>query len=740
MNDKTKTLFVVPKSLIPILFSIILLSPMPFLQESDAVVQTITIDLSGQPNTNTFPYGICYDGTQYVWVLIFASGQLARIDKGTSSVTIFDNDSGTSGFDWYSCAYKDGKIYITEKDTGRMRIYTVSTNSWTTIALPADISGGVVSYTEGYNASPHKITINGGGCNNNQQEFGFDSYGEVQNTNGFIWVVMKYNYDFSQTNNDCGATDTSFVGIIKINPSTNAIVSRTAISGATAPRGIDIDPSDSTVLWITDFSADKIFKFDTDTLTVDQTITLPASSKARGITCTVTDCYVALNKASGGNSKILKVVKADGTTSEIDTGASNTSSGTFEVDITSTNFLMWSDQSGHVGSIDLNNLDLKTVTTTTNINSNHFGVEVDGNWWWAGQGSAKVTVVDITRSATDPNGGDEFTEFLKSPTFGVSHDDRKTPLVDYGFEWNGKQYKILDNQYTPFDKVQVNVGTFNTAKLKIFSYYNLDMVELALVPDIGKRHEAESAITVYFDYNMKPIDVQVRQNDKIIDGTYLVVSTKKVECTSDEENKVVLREGETLCHEITIQNIKFNEKPFFEKISLMAVDEHRRVTTTYLNEGFDIVGKSLNPSKTAMIGLEEMTQIDKFENLWTNKKGDLYTTNDYGSWILLYKVQTPQVCNDHKFQVLERYNCNFSDVVKQEQEKAIAHLKKIYPNLFDIPFDKINNIFAYDIPISAYFDCEGNIVSQKSLDCMIMKNMKLEEAKAMKKISQQVSE
>src|SRR3990167_10143635 len=131
---------------------------------TDAFAQTtssFSIDLTGQPSTTTFPYGICYDGTQYVYLTIYASGQLARVDVNTLAVTFFDDNTASAGQDWYSAlCNSNGKIYVNERDTGKMQIFDTSSSSFTVVPIPANIAGGVISYTSSYNNNPQDITVN----------------------------------------------------------------------------------------------------------------------------------------------------------------------------------------------------------------------------------------------------------------------------------------------------------------------------------------------------------------------------------------------------------------------------------------------------------------------------------------------------------------------------------------------------------------------------------------------------
>jgi len=55
--------------------------------------------------------------------------------------------------------------------------------------------------------------------------------------------------------------------------------------------------------------------------------------------------------------------------------------------------LIWTDQSNHVGSINLDN-DARITFTTTDSNSNHFGYLVGSDFWFAGLGSAVMGIFD----------------------------------------------------------------------------------------------------------------------------------------------------------------------------------------------------------------------------------------------------------------------------------------------------------------------------------------------------------
>ncbi len=83
--------------------------------------------------------------------------------------------------------------------------------------------------------------------------------------------------------------------------------------------------------------------------------------------------------------------------------------------------------------------------------------------------------------------------------------------------------------------------------------------------------------------------------------------------------------------DVTEISMKFLEPLFNKVMAVKAVDHKNRGQLTFLNEGFDISGVSLNPMITKMIpgpekyeGLIEITQNEKYSNLWTAEDGRIF--------------------------------------------------------------------------------------------------------------------
>jgi len=628
------------------IFSIIvLLFPIIPYHNASAVSITpsfITMDISSSPNSNDFPYGIDCSDPNYVYVTIFAQGALGRIDKTTQAFTLFDNDNVASGEDWYSTVRdpSSGKIFINEKDTGRLRVFDPTSSTFATVPIPENVAGGVISYTTTYAANPNRVTVNEGVVlGNHIYDFGFNSYGELRYANGYIWQVIDYSYDFSTASEAAGAVDVNFHGIARIDPSDNS-VTRYAISGASSLRGTVVDSSDSTILWLTDISADKIFKFNTNTHTVTQTISLASGSMARGIANDGTNLYVALNKNSGGTSEILQIDKSN-TVSQttIDTGKSNTSAGTFTVFVDGTT-LYWTDQSAHTGAINLKD-GTKVSSNTSDTSSNHFGCKVGNEFWFAGHGSAKIGTF------ADPFG---------SGGEGGCRGDC-TPPTTKTLTVNDNSFQV-SGYYTPMPLQTLEVGKENTFILSGTDNSGAANIRhSSLCLDIPKdQFSSDQNSCILYDIAFNGL-------------THVSVIDK-------ENNLVDVSVSSGLMDNTLIVTYKFKvSNPMTpNKISTQFWDEARNVDNHYYNHGIEAVGVSLNPPDIISVQHDG----NRF-SLSPIQNNDLRIDQDGHVWKMLSDSNWYKLTNglgldqsEKSPKVLDRYYDGFAEY-KSSQEK-LAHI------------------------------------------------------------------
>ena len=137
-------------------------------------------------------------------------------------------------------------------------------------------------------------------------------------------------------------------------------------------------------------------------------------------------------------------------------------------------------------------------------------------------------------------------------------------------------------------------------------------------------------VEVWYSFNGDIEDVKIVQKSNVMDPASVNVIHQKVKCIdTDLEEK---------CDSTRLSAI-FLEPLKDQVMAIKAIDFKFRDQTTYLNEGFEIEGKSLNPMATKMIpsqirdsGLMKVTQIEKYSNYWISDEGRLFEMNDFGSF------------------------------------------------------------------------------------------------------------
>jgi len=81
-------------------------------------------------------------------------------------------------------------------------------------------------------------------------------------------------------------------------------------------------------------------------------------------------------------------------------------------------------------------------------------------------------------------------------------------------------------------------------------------------------------------------------------------------------------------------------EPLQDKVmAVKAIDYKGRYQITYLNEGVNIAGESLNPMQTYLIpsnvrdqGLIKVTQLEKYSPYWQSDDGRMFEMNSFGSF------------------------------------------------------------------------------------------------------------
>jgi len=148
-------------------------------------------------------------------------------------------------------------------------------------------------------------------------------------------------------------------------------------------------------------------------------------------------------------------------------------------------------------------------------------------------------------------------------------------------------------------------------------------------------------------------------------------------------------------------SMKFLE-PLQDKImAIKAIDFKGRVHITYLNEGFDISGNSLNPMNTMMIpstekheGQIEVTQTAKYSDIWSTQDDREFEMNKSGSF-----AQINQSFERHidTSVMKNRLHSGFADYKETQADNAITQLLEYCPTCLTSYAD-FKDSWAHEIP------------------------------------------
>ena len=220
--------------------------------------------------------------------------------------------------------------------------------------------------------------------------------------------------------------------------------------------------------------------------------------------------------------------------------------------------------------------------------------------------------------------------------------------------------------------IELQTGIKYEMSAKAYSPRGLKIVEFMFgVPEVGKTHLAEASVAVWLGNNnypwqnnvtYYPAEYIIYQKDKIISDD-IVTMWKEDKC-----NDTMV----TICQTVLIF-LRFNETPLHDVFGIKAIDQVGRYIITSFNEGIKIDGESFNPPKKdfmpyGRLGLIEMTQIDKKNDIWTSPYAINYTRNDVGSWFQLTPTPFPIIHDNWK--VDTRMASYWDDKILLEQIKA----------------------------------------------------------------------
>jgi hypothetical protein len=304
---------------------------------------------------------------------------------------------------------------------------------------------------------------------------------------------------------------------------------------------------------------------------------------------------------------------------------------------------------------------------------------------------------------------DEAYNMANDPTFQNIPHTNSTLTIDFfasgaGWQagndesWAIENVRVTTNLSTPvcevpdtdFAEQSVEIGTTNSFSATVYADKKLKIQEFLFgIPNVGEAHRAELGVEVWYDRDGNIDDVKVVQKSDVIDADTVSVSHEKTKCLATD--------AEPLCDTTTV-SMTFLE-PLLDKVmAIKAIDYALRDQRTFLNEGFDISGESLNPMLAKMIpsnlrdqGLLKVTQVAKYSPYWQGEDGRMFEMNSFGSFKQINK-------SFERFQdtgsAFSRLHSEFGGMLAYEQDRAT--------DVFDSSklISEVPESFAYIFPES----------------------------------------
>jgi len=340
-------------------------------------------------------------------------------------------------------------------------------------------------------------------------------------------------------------------------------------------------------------------------------------------------------------------------------------------------------------------------TTITSPTDNHInGISMSDKLNGVAVGNGGVIIYTFSVTDTDTSSDDDTTSGGGSgnahktrPTFGVDH-NTGVQLVNCGFSFNLKCFNITDNFWTPFEEQQIKVGQTNSFTIKTYADKQLRVQEFLFgIPVVGEAHNAELGVEIFFDYDGIPQNIHLVQQSDIVDPESIVVITFESQCTpSDSTNNC----------STTHLSMRFLE-PLQDKVmAIKAIDFKNRYQITYLNEGFDVTGESLNPMIVTSIpgpekyeGIIKVTQTSKYSDIWITEDGREFQVNDSGEFTQINKSYERHTDSG----VMKNRSHSEFTAYKQDQiDQAVILLLEYCPTCLDSYAD-FEDSWSYTYPI-----------------------------------------
>ena len=291
------------------------------------------------------------------------------------------------------------------------------------------------------------------------------------------------------------------------------------------------------------------------------------------------------------------------------------------------------------------------------------------------------------------------------PTLGL--DDNQKRIVDNGFSFNGNPVNV-EQFFTPYPLITTPVGQNNTIKLKIYEDNGPDNIaHVGLSYGLGKGETFNGGrATIEYDKTFDGKESVTLFDPKHVLGD-VNVTTTTINCSSNSNAQ---------CLEVTFDHI-FRDSLDYNMVATNIWDFERNGWQNYFNHGIQIVGESMNPPEE-YFGIykghtHHLTETGK--NTATDDDGNNWTFDKIWNRDYIKPVNVDSdILNPEKISAInqlgfqysdgkeifgfDRVDHRFVDVKNQQQIEAQTTMTNICPECQKEPFEKINDIFTYDMP------------------------------------------
>lgn len=225
------------------------------------------------------------------------------------------------------------------------------------------------------------------------------------------------------------------------------------------------------------------------------------------------------------------------------------------------------------------------------------------------------------------------------PTLGL--DQNFNRVVDNGFTFADQSVQVV-SWHTPFPLINSTVGQVNYAQFKI--YENLGIANLQMAQyGIGAQYYGqplnylEALIEIPLLSNGTSNYLGVGEINVISEDNLIEAVTATAHVGACQENSV------TSCGIINLY-YTYREAPVYPMVVVNVMDKNRNSQSFFFNDGVNVTGDSLNPSKTEMINAKFYTEIDKVSNVWESDGIEYKRTSDTNMERIT--PDAAYVCND----------------------------------------------------------------------------------------------